>query len=75
MDGGVAKNKMIMSIIQGGYALEKMQVTLFHLDIRAGYYRVIMYMSIILTGIAGYIVDMPVKIRVFGCYPGEVMRM
>jgi len=66
---------MIMAAVQGGYTLEEMHMSAFHLNVRAGYYRVIVYMVAVLGGITGNIVDMPAKIRIFGGNPGKIVDM
>ena len=66
---------MIMAAVQGGYALEEMHMSTFYLNVRTGYYRVVMYMVIIFGGITGHVVDMPAKIRVPGGSSRKIVKM
>lgn len=66
---------MIMAVVQGGYTLKIMHMPTFYLNVRAGYYRIVMYMVVLFGGIAGQIVDMPAKVRVPGGCSGKIMKM
>ncbi len=66
---------MIMAAVQGSYTLEEMHMPTFYLNVRAGYYRVVMYMFVVFSGITGHVVDMPAKIRIPGGSPGKTVRM
>jgi hypothetical protein len=54
---------------------EKMYMSAINLNIRAGYYGIIMCMVIVLRGIPGHVVCMTSKIRVFGGSSRELMEV